>query len=361
MNRREQLIKSISNEFALWQVRLENLGSINLFDAHNISEDSICKLLNLVFDYKLENLNRLKMNFPAVDLGDNYNSVCFQVTSEKTSRKIQATLDKFLELNLHSQYQDLFVIILGRKQDTYKVFTYSEKLNFTPEHNILDFRDLLRQVRSYPITKLEAILSTLTREREIKHAATTSVSNSARIKRNLSLKKKLQKEFLRPPSEYDWEFSRYEPWIKFTHNEVLIRSVDDTKWPEPDYRPGEISSWFKVEIWDFYNNGIELIGMGGQAIFDEDDNWDILDYKGDERRQKEEYRIITYYDFLRIPYDFIEILDMDTDPYQGLPSIYVRYANDGMPYECIVQGILGSHSQKQYRWLFDLDKRKKLK
>ena len=42
----------------------------------------MCDLLNLTYDYELENLNREKMNYPGIDLGDRYDRVAVQIASE---------------------------------------------------------------------------------------------------------------------------------------------------------------------------------------------------------------------------------------------------------------------------------------
>ena len=62
MSDREKYIKIISDHFSIWEVRLQNLSSLNLYDANSFSEYSIAELLNLIFGYKLENLNKLKIN-----------------------------------------------------------------------------------------------------------------------------------------------------------------------------------------------------------------------------------------------------------------------------------------------------------
>ena len=362
MSKRENELKIISNEFSIWEVRLQNLSSMNLYDAHVLSEDSICDLLNTIFDYKLRNLNALNLNFPAIDLGDKLNSLCIQVTSTKSSKKIQYTIDKFLEKNLNSEYEELLIIVLGKKQKTYPNFNHPESFSFDPNNNILDFRDLLNLLKNTPVRKLEMVSKILLSENYSEMTKKKTVDNATRIKRNLKLKKRLQKDFLRKLDRTEWEHSWYEPWIKFTYHNILIRSVNDTKWPEvDDNSSNEISSWFKGEVWDFYDNGLELISMGGRAIFDKDGFWDILDWKGDEREKNENYEVINYHSFLRIPYDYIIEYDMDTDSYHGLPSIFVDYAKDGMPYEEILIGAGGIYRLKQYRWIFDEDKRRKLK
>ena len=172
----------------------------------------------------------------------------------------------------------------------------------------------------------------------------------------------MQKAFLLKLERNDWEYSWFEPWRKFNYHKVLIRSIDDKSWPNSNENStDEISSWFKGEFYDFYDNGIELISHGGRAIFDENDNWDLLHWHDDPREKNKSYTVTNYNIFLQIPYDYIIDFDMDTDPYDGLPSIFVKYEKDGMPYESILYGTPGSYKLRRLKYLFDENYRKPLK
>ncbi|MXN91103.1 SMEK domain-containing protein [Flavobacterium sp. Sd200] len=57
MNQREQDLKTIAQELAVWEVNIKNLNAVNLQDINIISEQVICELLNLVFGYELKNVN----------------------------------------------------------------------------------------------------------------------------------------------------------------------------------------------------------------------------------------------------------------------------------------------------------------
>lgn len=362
MSKREKEIKSITIGFSIWEIKLQNLSSLNLFDAHNLSEDSICDLLNSIFDYKLKNLNALKMNFPAIDLGDTNNSICVQVTSTKSSSKIQKTIDTFLKNNLNKDYEELLIVILGKKQKSYSKLNFPSDFSFNSKTQILDFRDLLSLIRNKPVRKLEEISKILEGENYFENKKSKRVDNGVRIKKNLALKKRFQKDFLRKLEDQEWKYSCYEPWIKFTYKKVLIRSIDDNKWPVVDDNPsGVISSWFKAEFSDFYENGIELISHGGRVIFDKKENWDLLDWPEDERVKNKNYKVSNYWTFLRIPYDYIVEYDMEADPFDGIPTIYVKYEKDGMPYENVLYGVPGSYELKYFKYIFDENDRKKLK
>ena len=76
-------------------VRLRN--SLNLYDIDIHAESFFCELLNLVFGYKLENLNHHQNNFDSIDLGDKENRISVQITSQSTRTKVQGILDKFIK------------------------------------------------------------------------------------------------------------------------------------------------------------------------------------------------------------------------------------------------------------------------
>ena len=301
------------------------------------------------------------MNFPAIDLGDKSNSLCIQVTSTKSGKKVQETIEKFLENKLNEQYGELLVLILGKKQKSYSIHYNSENFSFDSKNQILDFRNLLNIIKSKPPNILEKISKILLSENS--NGYKTKVNpNEKKFKRNIALKKRLQKAFLLKLERNDWEYSWFEPWRKFNYHKVLIRSIDDKSWPNSNENStDEISSWFKGEFYDFYDNGIELISHGGRAIFDENDNWDLLHWHDDPREKNKSYTVTNYNIFLQIPYDYIIDFDMDTDPYDGLPSIFVKYEKDGMPYESILYGTPGSYKLRRLKYLFDENYRKPLK
>ncbi|MBO0931852.1 SMEK domain-containing protein [Fibrella aquatilis] len=366
MNSRELLLKTISNEFAKWQVQIANLNSLNLYDANIFSEYTLCEMLNLIFDYKLVNANLLAANYPAADLIDKENKIAIQVTSTAQKNKIQATLNKFIEYNLHLDYDQVFIVILGDKQKSYSTLVIPSEITFDKSEQILDFKDVLNIIARLPLHRIEKIAKLLSRE-SIRTMHKRPNSSAIALKKKLSLKKRIQKDLLRTVSKEQWECLWYEPWVKFRYHNVIIRSVNDKTWPEVDYPPKtKISTWFKGEFWNFYENGIELISHGDQAIFDENGYWDLLDLRGDARENDKKFRVANYHTFLRIPYEYIVEYDMEPDDYYGVPTIYVEYANDDTPYEKVLYGRMGHYDKKNpsnshHTYYFEEEKRRDLK
>lgn len=93
----------------------------------------------------------------------------------------------------------------------------------------------------------------------------------------------------------------------------LIRSVDDTIYPDIDEDSLGISSWFKVGMYNYYYNGIEVILKLKECIIDIDWNWDIVEY--DDKELKEKYEVEKVYEIGRIPYDNIIEYDLDGDEF----------------------------------------------
>ena len=140
-------------------IELENAGGNYDINVH--CEDFFCEFLNLVFDLDLINLNEIKVNFPAVDLGDKDSRVCYQVTTTSKSTKIKSTLEKFNDKKLYNDYDEINILILGDKLGYTFEVEYDE-FEFEIDENILDFKDLYKIIFSIKNkSKLEKILEML--------------------------------------------------------------------------------------------------------------------------------------------------------------------------------------------------------
>lgn len=72
-------------------------GKLGLTDLSIFLEDFFKTTLSHILGLSLENLNGERSNFPGLDLGAKSNGWAFQVTSSKTSSKINKTLEKVSE------------------------------------------------------------------------------------------------------------------------------------------------------------------------------------------------------------------------------------------------------------------------
>lgn len=366
MNNRELKLKEISNHFVRWHIQIEHLNSLNLYDANIFSEYSLCELLNTVFDYSLKNINSFEKNFPAIDLGDTENGIAIQVTSTNQRQKIQSTLNKFFEHKLDNNYEKLYIFILGNRQKKYANLIIKSSFDFRESEHILDFKDLLKYINFLPLNRINKIANLLEKENDIEKSKKLINRNVALTKRKLSLKKRMQKDLLCQLDREHWQHAMYEPWVKFKYRNVIIRSVDDKSWPKAEKdENAKMSGWIKSEFWNFYENGLELISMGGDVIVDKNGYWDELNWREDNRRSNPDYTVKSFNFFVRIPFEYIVEYDMEPDAYYGVPTIYVEYANNGTPYEEVLYGFGGWYNKEKpedsaYLQYFNNQKRKEL-
>ncbi|MBU3089823.1 SMEK domain-containing protein [Clostridium gasigenes] len=141
----QELDKKLFEYFSRLKYYIENNNKNGYFDINKYYEDFFNDLLNLVFDLKLINLNGIKTNYPAIDLGDKESRICYQVTTIKKIEKIESTLKKFHETELYKVYDSVNILILGDKTKHTKKLKFKE-VNFNYDDNIIDLNDLLKSI-----------------------------------------------------------------------------------------------------------------------------------------------------------------------------------------------------------------------
>lgn len=145
MINRQDYIDKIDTYFAQLIAYIILKNKKDLFDINKFCEDIFCEILNKIYGFQLENLNRTKdKNYPAVDLGDYSSRVSYQVTSTHKSNKIKDTLEKVEKYDLYKEFDDIYILILGEK-GKYKSKQLTEpkyKFKFSIKKNIVDISDL---------------------------------------------------------------------------------------------------------------------------------------------------------------------------------------------------------------------------
>ena len=141
-------------------------GAMDKTDINRVSENVLVPLLSEIYEHtELKNLNVDRSNFPAIDLGDEKTGIVYQITSTANSRKIKNTLQKFVKHKLYEKYDHLIVYILKEKQKRYQGRGFDEiiqdKFSFDKERDILDYRDLLKEISGFSLDKLRVIESIL--------------------------------------------------------------------------------------------------------------------------------------------------------------------------------------------------------
>ncbi len=359
MNNTEFKIKSISDHLGRIEIQIRNLNHQNLYDVNILSENFFCGLLNLVFDSKLENSNRASANFPFIDLIDEKNRIAVQVTSNKSKAKIQKTLSGFDKNNLYEKYDRLIVFVLGEKQKWYTKLIIPDNVSFNISRDIVDFKTLLRVISFLPLSKIDRINRFLESEISGPEPRRESKGHVVKFKKNQTIRKKIERNLLRSFSDYELyknaELLRFDPSSKFRYDRLNIRSIEDRSYPEPTANDQGFYNWIRAELWNFYPNGLEFVfGTSKQVVIEKSGEWYFVEEDCSEERKNNCWL------FSRVPYDYMVEYDSETDDFNGYPTLFVEYQNNGSPFEKEVYGLIGYYDRKhpeKSRMTYYLDER----
>jgi hypothetical protein len=159
------------------------------------------------------------------------------------------------------------------------------------------------------------------------------------IKRNIALKKRMRKDFIKPFNKEEYHSRPRRPYDKLAYSEIVIHSIDDEAYPNSDNRRTRMSSWVKKEVYDFYYNGLSVLVRVESGIIDGDGNWSIIENGWEFDKTK--YKSVNIIKLGNIPFNNIVEYDLDGDDYYNCPHVYCVYANNGMPYEGFTYVISG--------------------
>lgn len=85
------------------EIRLEK--AVKYLDINKVSEGFAMKLLNLIYDYNLVDLNGIKEDFPGLDLGElDQGKIAFQVTSRTDTAKVISSLKTVIAEKHHETF-----------------------------------------------------------------------------------------------------------------------------------------------------------------------------------------------------------------------------------------------------------------
>lgn len=160
---RQELLQRSSTLLGRLAHEVKVANAMGLFDINTVAEDFLIPVFKVAFDCPdLRNQNRIRMNFPAVDLGCETSRTSIQITSDASSSKVSETLKKFEFHNLRSNFDSLHVYVITERHDSYTSKKLTEAINklsikFDTSNNILDFRDLARKFGELTNEQLERI------------------------------------------------------------------------------------------------------------------------------------------------------------------------------------------------------------
>lgn len=157
MLNKEDLLREISEKLTWIQTHIKCRNAINRMDDNLGVEDLYCGILNIIFaDYKLQNANHNKMNYPAIDLADEENGLAVQITSTCTRKKLAHTLDEFFKHNLNQTFSQLIIMLIGEKQQ-YKPFETKNGFQFDQREDIWDNAKLMQKIAELSLGRLKQL------------------------------------------------------------------------------------------------------------------------------------------------------------------------------------------------------------
>ena len=182
---RSKYFDFIESKLSLLATRIETRGGLNVLDLHLHSENFYLHFLNLLFDWKLKNLNATLQNTPGIDLVDTTNHIVAQVSATATKQKIESALAK--DLSHYKDYSFKFIsIIKNVKNLRTKTFMNPHNLKFTPAEDIFDIQYLLKFINELNIDRMKDVYKFLKKELKNEPEPEKVESNLAKIIKILS-------------------------------------------------------------------------------------------------------------------------------------------------------------------------------
>jgi len=220
---RSKYFDFIEYKLSLLATRIEHRGGLNILDLHLHSESFYLHFLNLLFGWKLQNLNEVKKNIAGIDLIDRTNNIIIQVSATATMQKIEAALSR--DLSIYNGYYFKFVSI-SKDADRLRTRVYKNphKLTFQPATDIFDISSILVKILNMDIDQQQIVYEFL--KKELKRE-----SDPEKIESNLTT-------IIKILSKVDWslgtsgfEVVPYDIEAKISYNQLNSTAalIDDYK------------------------------------------------------------------------------------------------------------------------------------
>ena len=144
--------------------RIDKRGKLNILNLHIHSETFYRDFFNVLFDWKLENLNESKQNVEAIDLIDSTNKIIIQVSATCTKDKINSALNKKI-IEKYKDYNFKFISISKDANNLRKNnYTNVYHIFFNPINDIYDTNSILKKILSLNIDNQKKIYNFIKKE-----------------------------------------------------------------------------------------------------------------------------------------------------------------------------------------------------
>lgn len=259
----------IDEKLHILAFRIDTNGKLNMLHLHMHSESFYLHLLNLLYGYKLENLNKSLQNVEAIDLIDHKNKIIIQVSATSTKAKVDSALEK----NIIKRFQSYKFMFLSISKDASKLrdknFKNPHGVLFSPASDILDVKSILNAVLQKDMTAQKEVYAFIKDELGNEVDVVKLDSNLAMII-NILAKEKWSDDCQSDPV-YKFEIDR-----KISHNQLnkakglieeysLYHGKVDSKYSEFDKQGSNKSSSVLATIKREYNKA--MYAGGSDDVF----------------------------------------------------------------------------------------------
>lgn len=156
---RKNYFDYIEEKLAILSIRVKNRGKLNILDVHMHSENFYRDLMNLLYDWSLDNINNSIQNVEAIDLIDCNKKIIVQISATVTKAKIEKSLDKkIIEKYAQRGYKFKFVSI-AENADKLRNQNYQNPygVGFEPQNDIFDISSLEKDIIDLQTEKMERV------------------------------------------------------------------------------------------------------------------------------------------------------------------------------------------------------------
>lgn len=192
-------IKELQARLSYWVVQIRMNNGNYLYDGNKLAESLVLKLLNLLYDLNLKDINEEKANAPGIDLGDKAAGVAFQVSSRTDANKVIDTLRKANTYKFAADYPNgirFFVLSDGGKFEFKKIKPADILSTFDEKRDLVYLEDVAKRIKTIYETdeiKFRAIKELL--EKEIRYPEQDPSSIQSQIATMMALvKSQMQQE-----------------------------------------------------------------------------------------------------------------------------------------------------------------------
>jgi len=161
---RARYFNYIEEKLGTLAYRINLKGKLNILDLHLHSETFYLHLLNLVFGWRVKNINAFQQNVEAIDLIDDTNKLVCQVSATNSKQKVERSLSKPFLKKYHN-YTFKFICISKDGSDLRGfMFKNPHNIKFDPKSDILDNKSILDFILNEKAEKQKAIYEFIKRE-----------------------------------------------------------------------------------------------------------------------------------------------------------------------------------------------------